>query len=135
MDTSFLPDDGKDDRDMELRNQLRVEWLEKQAKMKNQTLDFDYVYWDGSPHQRELIVKKGDSIETFLQRCRQQLRADFVEMKSQSVDQMMFIKSDTIIPHQYTFYDLILTKGMCQITTKITGTFFSRGQKWNVVRV
>ena len=73
-------------------------------------LDFEYVYWDGSPHQRELVVKKGDSIEIFLQRCRQQLRADFVEMKSQSVDQMMFIKSDTIIPHQYTFYDLIVTK-------------------------
>ena len=57
------------------------------------------------------MVKKGDSIETFLQRVRQQLRADFVEMKSQSVDQMMFIKADAIIPHQYTFYDLILTKG------------------------
>jgi len=55
-------------------------------------------------------VKKADSIETFLQRCRQQLRADFVEMKSVAVDQMMFIKADTIIPHQYTFYDLILTK-------------------------
>lgn len=23
---------------------------------------------------------------------------------------MMFIKADTIIPHQYTFYDLIVTK-------------------------
>ena len=43
---------------MELRNQLRKEWLEKQAKLKNQTLDFDYVYWDGSPHQRELVVKE-----------------------------------------------------------------------------
>jgi len=31
-------------------------------------------------------------------------------MKSQAVDQMMFIKSDTIIPHQYTFYDLILRR-------------------------
>ena len=66
-------------------------------------------------HQRELVVKKADSIETFLQRCRQQLRADFVEMKSVAVDQMMFIKADTIIPHQYTFYDLILTKGTFRI--------------------
>jgi len=130
VDTSFLPDDGKDDRDMELRNQLRVEWLEKQAKMKNQTLDFDYVYWDGSPHQRELIVKKGDSIETFLQRCRQQLRADFVEMKSQSVDQMMFIKSDTIIPHQYTFYDLILTKAEGK-----SGTLFESDPEQDVTKI
>ena len=87
-------------------------------KTKYKTLDFEYVYWDGSPHQRELVVKKGDSIETFLQRVRQQLRADFVEMKSQSVDQMMFIKADTIIPHQYTFYDLILTKGKIFISCK-----------------
>jgi len=36
VDTSFLPDDGKDDRDMELRNQLRVEWLNQQTKLKNQ---------------------------------------------------------------------------------------------------
>ena len=40
----------------------------------------------------ELVLKKGDTIEIFLQRVRQQLRADFVEMKSQSVDQMMFVK-------------------------------------------
>ena len=40
MDTSFLPDDGKDDRDMELRNQLRVEWLNQQTKLKNQELCF-----------------------------------------------------------------------------------------------
>lgn len=110
VDTSFLPDDGKDEREREAREGLRQEWLRQQEKLKNQTLDFEYVYWDGSPHQRELVVKKGDSIEIFLQRCRQQLRADFVEMKSQSVDQMMFIKSDTIIPHQYTFYDLIVTR-------------------------
>ena len=38
VDTSFLPDDGKDDRDMELRNQLRVEWLNQQTKLKNQEL-------------------------------------------------------------------------------------------------
>ena len=86
-------------------------------------MEFEYVYWDGSPHPRDLVVKKGDTIEIFLQRCRQQLRIDFIEMKSQAVDQvfvvlklflksfqMMFIKADTIIPHQYTFYDLIVTK-------------------------
>jgi len=110
VDTSFLPDDGKDEREKVEREALRIEWLANQEKLKNQTLDFQYVYWDGSPHQRELVLKKGDTIEIFLQRVRQQLRADFVEMKSQSVDQMMFVKADTIIPHQYTFYDLIASK-------------------------
>ena len=51
-------------------------------------MEFEYVYWDGSPHPRDLVVKKGDTIEIFLQRCRQQLRIDFIEMKSQAVDQV-----------------------------------------------
>ena len=52
VDTSFLPDDGKDEREREARESLRQEWLRTQEKLKNQTLDFEYVYWDGSPHQR-----------------------------------------------------------------------------------
>lgn len=52
VDTSFLPDDGKDEREREAREGLRQEWLRQQEKLKNQTLDFEYVYWDGSPHQR-----------------------------------------------------------------------------------
>lgn len=52
-------------------------------------MEFEYVYWDGSPHPRDLVVKKGDTIETFLQRCRQQLRIDFIEMKTQAVDQVI----------------------------------------------
>lgn len=56
VDTSFLPDDGKDDRDMELRKTLRIEWLENQKKLKNQTLDFEYVFWDGSPESFHFIT-------------------------------------------------------------------------------
>ena len=52
VDTSFLPDDGKDEREKVEREALRIEWLANQEKLKNQTLDFQYVYWDGSPHQR-----------------------------------------------------------------------------------
>lgn len=110
VDTSFLPSDGKNEKEQSEREEIRKIWIEQQARLKNQIMEFEYVYWDGSPHPRDLVVKKGDTIEIFLQRCRQQLRIDFIEMKSQAVDQMMFIKADTIIPHQYTFYDLIVTK-------------------------
>ena len=38
VDTSFLPDDGKDEREREEREALRQEWLLQQDKLKNQTL-------------------------------------------------------------------------------------------------
>ena len=61
VDTSYLPDDGKDDRDMELRNQLRVEWLENQKRLKAQKIHIEYVFWDGSPHQKTVTVVKASA--------------------------------------------------------------------------
>lgn len=60
-------------------------------------MEFEYVYWDGSPHPRDLVVKKGDTIEIFLQRCRQQLRIDFIEMKSQAVDQVSCLSKTSVL--------------------------------------
>ena len=34
----------------------------------------------------------------------------FNELKIVSVDQLMYVKEDIILPHHYTFYDLIVTK-------------------------
>jgi protein FAM50 len=51
-------------------------------------------------------VKKGDKISTFLEKARQQ----FPELRGTSVDNLMYIKEDLIIPHHYTFYDFIVNK-------------------------
>jgi len=50
--------------------------------------------------------KKGDSISSFLDKCRQQ----FPELRAVSVDNLMYVKEDIIIPHHYTFYDFIINK-------------------------
>lgn len=39
--------------------------------------------------------KKGDSIAQFLEKCRQQ----FPELRAVSVDNLMYIKEDLIVPH------------------------------------
>lgn len=93
-----------------VREQLRQEWEERQERMKNEEIDITYSYWDGSGHRRTARMKKGNSIQQFLQKCLESLRREFNDLKVVSVDQMMYVKEDLIIPHHYTFYDFIVTK-------------------------
>jgi protein FAM50 len=41
---------------------------------------------------------------------RQDLLAEFPQLRSVSSDNLLYIKEDLIIPHTYSFYDLIITK-------------------------
>ncbi|CAD6935274.1 unnamed protein product [Tilletia controversa] len=106
VDTSFLPDREREEQDRRQRETLRQEFLRKQEEMKNEAIEITYSYWDGSGHRRVVKCKKGDSIAQFLEKCRQQ----FPELRGISVDNMMYIKEDLIIPHHYTFYDFIVNK-------------------------
>jgi len=92
------------------REELRQEWAAKQEKIKSEEIDIVYSYWDGSGHRRQVRMHKGNSIHQFLQRCLEQLRREFNELKLASVDQLMYVKEDLIIPHHSTFYDFIVTK-------------------------
>ncbi|KAL9936125.1 hypothetical protein V8E36_004967 [Tilletia maclaganii] len=106
VDTSFLPDREREEDDRRQREALRQEFLRKQDEMKNESVEITYSYWDGSGHRKVVKCKKGDSIAQFLEKCRQQ----FPELRGISVDNMMYIKEDLIIPHHYTFYDFIVNK-------------------------
>ncbi|GAB1598050.1 protein FAM50A-like [Argonauta hians] len=110
VDTSFLPDRDREEEENKLREQLRQEWVAKQEKIKNEEIEITYSYWDGSGHRRQVKMKKGNSIQQFLQRCLENLRKEFNDLKSITVDQLMYVKEDLIIPHHYTFYDFIVTK-------------------------
>jgi hypothetical protein len=57
-----------------------------------------------------LKVRKGDTMGEFLRKVRDQLAGDFREMRGASVDQMLYIKEDLIIPHDFTFNWFILNK-------------------------
>ncbi|KAI0637024.1 XAP5-domain-containing protein [Trametes polyzona] len=106
VDTSFLPDREREEAERREREALRQEWIRRQEELKNEEVEITYSYWDGSGHRKSVTCKKGDSISTFLEKCRQQ----FPELRGISVDNLMYVKEDLIIPHHYTFYDFIVNK-------------------------
>lgn len=63
IDTSFLPDREREEEERRVREELRQEWLSKQQKIKNETIQITYSYWDGSGHRKEVEVR------TFLSHC------------------------------------------------------------------
>ncbi|SGY67302.1 BQ5605_C004g02764 [Microbotryum silenes-dioicae] len=106
IDTSFLPDREREESERKVRDELRREWLTKQETMKAEDIEITYSYWDGSGHRKVVTCKKGDTIAQFLDKCRLQ----FPELRAVSVDNLMYIKEDLIIPHHYTFYDFIVNR-------------------------
>ncbi|WWC65831.1 uncharacterized protein I303_108453 [Kwoniella dejecticola CBS 10117] len=106
VDTSFLPDRNREERELVEREELRKKWLAQQETTKGETIEITYSFWDGSGHRKSVECKKGDDIGTFLNKCRQQ----FPELRGTSVENLMYIKEDLIIPHHYTFYDFIINK-------------------------
>lgn len=110
VDTSFLPDREREEAENRLREQLRQEWVTKQEQLKNEEIEITYSYWDGSGHRRIARMRKGNTVSQFLHRCLETLRKDFTELRVATVDQLMYIKEDLIIPHHYSFYDFIVTK-------------------------
>ncbi|KAH3764133.1 Protein FAM50 [Pelomyxa schiedti] len=103
IDTSFLPDRERELRATELREKLAKEWLAEQEKIKKEVIEITFSFWDGSGHRRTSKVPKGTTIEQFLET----VKHDFKEIRNISVDNLMFVKEDLIIPHHYSFYDLI----------------------------
>eukprot|EP00467_Chlorarachnion_reptans_P023946 CAMPEP_0114514030 /NCGR_PEP_ID=MMETSP0109-20121206/15920_1 /TAXON_ID=29199 /ORGANISM="Chlorarachnion reptans, Strain CCCM449" /LENGTH=319 /DNA_ID=CAMNT_0001694011 /DNA_START=60 /DNA_END=1019 /DNA_ORIENTATION=- len=110
VDTSFLPDKTREDEEQKLRDKLKQEWQSKQDQMKKEVIEVTYSYWDGTGHRRMIQVPKGLTIVKFLERCRRDLCDEFHELRGVSPENLMYIKEDVIIPHTYTFYDLIISK-------------------------
>jgi len=106
VDTSFLPDREREEEERRAREELRKEWLRKQEEIKAEEIEIVYSYWDGSGHRKSVKCKKGNDIATFLGL----VRAQIPELRGVSVDNMMYVKEDLIIPHHYTFYDFIVNK-------------------------
>ena len=110
VDTFFLPDVDRDEEENKLREKLRDEWEQRQRKLKEETVEITYSYWDGSGHRKSVNMKKGNTIYQFLQKCLDDLRIDFPELRAVTADQLVYVKEDLIIPQTNTFYDFIVTK-------------------------
>nr|XP_027097955.1 protein XAP5 CIRCADIAN TIMEKEEPER-like [Coffea arabica]XP_027097956.1 protein XAP5 CIRCADIAN TIMEKEEPER-like [Coffea arabica]XP_027097957.1 protein XAP5 CIRCADIAN TIMEKEEPER-like [Coffea arabica] len=110
VETSFLPDSEREAEEQAERERLRKLWLVEQERIKNEPLEITYSYWDGTGHRRVIQVRKGDSIGEFLRAVQQQLAPEFREVRTTSVDNLLYVKEDLIIPHQHSFYELIVNK-------------------------
>ncbi|KAJ8776129.1 hypothetical protein J1605_015790 [Eschrichtius robustus] len=92
------------------------EWGHRGLEAKRQfcfvgeEIEITFSYWDGSGHRRTVKMKKGNTMQQFLQKALEILRKDFSELRSAGVEQLMYIKEDLIIPHHHSFYDFIVTK-------------------------
>lgn len=56
VDTSFLPDREREEKDRLAREELRQQWLAKQEVMKGEAIEITYSYWDGSGHRKSVAV-------------------------------------------------------------------------------
>ncbi|KAB0336743.1 hypothetical protein FD755_025872, partial [Muntiacus reevesi] len=83
---------------------------EPQGAGRGEEIEITFSYWDGSGHRRTVKMKKGNTMQQFLQKALEILRKDFSELRSAGVEQLMYIKEDLIIPHHHSFYDFIVTK-------------------------
>ncbi|KAJ8765074.1 hypothetical protein K2173_010553 [Erythroxylum novogranatense] len=110
VETSFLPDSEREAEEQAERERLRKQWLREQEQIKNEPLEITYSYWDGTGHRRSIKVRKGDSIGGFLRAVQQQLAPEFREIRTTSVENLLYVKEDLIIPHQHSFYELIVNK-------------------------
>ncbi|KAI8112605.1 hypothetical protein M9434_003926 [Picochlorum sp. BPE23] len=108
--TDFLPDKDRELEEERMRNELKNEWIQRQAEIKKEPLEITYSYYNGSGHRKSVTVCKGDTVSTFLKAVQQQLAPDFREIKSSSSSSLMYIKEDVILPHTMTFYELISKK-------------------------
>ncbi|CAH2061638.1 unnamed protein product [Thlaspi arvense] len=100
VETNFLPDSEREAEEQAERERLKKQWLREQEQIKSLSI-----------LQLLLIsVRKGDPIGNFLRSVQQQLAPDFREIRTASVENLLYVKEDLIIPHQHSFYELIINK-------------------------
>ncbi|XP_078448336.1 XAP5 family protein [Wolffia australiana] len=110
VETSFLPDSEREAEEEAERERLRKQWFREQELIRNEPLEITYSYWDGAGHRRVIKVRKGDTIGEFLRAVQLQLAPEFREVRTTSVENLLYVKEDLIIPHQHSFYELIVNK-------------------------
>lgn len=111
VNTGFLFDAQREGDMLKKRQELIKEYQTDQAQAQGEKLEVVYSYWDGSGHRRSTTVDKGFTIQKFLARIKGELeKTDFPELRTVSVDNLMYVKEDIIVPGNVSFYELIRDK-------------------------
>ncbi|CDU19644.1 uncharacterized protein PY17X_1248500 [Plasmodium yoelii] len=120
VNTSFLKDKDRD-RKIELKKkELRELYFKLENEQKEKDIEITYSYYDGSGHRRKILVKQKNTIGQFINKCVDNLKHEFTNLRSASCETLMFVKEDLILPNYLTFYELIKNKAQGK-----TGPLFS----------
>ncbi|KAK9390232.1 XAP5, circadian clock regulator-domain-containing protein [Lipomyces mesembrius] len=105
-DTSFLMTKETGEWERQKREELRKEFLRRQEEIKEEKAHLQFCYFDGTYVPGKITIKKGDQIWVMLDRTRKGKK----EFHRGTVDDIIFVKDNIIIPHHYDFYYFILNK-------------------------
>ncbi|KAK9238862.1 XAP5, circadian clock regulator-domain-containing protein [Lipomyces kononenkoae] len=106
VDTSFLITKETDDGTRQEQEDLENEFLRRQEQVREEKVDLQFCYFDGTYIPGKVTVKKGDQIWVMLDRTRKGKK----EFHRGTVDDIMFVKDNIIIPHHYDFHYFIVNK-------------------------
>ncbi|KAK6332235.1 hypothetical protein TWF696_002956 [Orbilia brochopaga] len=92
-------------KEAEMRESLRKEFNKLQDQIRNEEISIPFVFYDGTNVPGgECKMKKGEAVWLFLERARR-TRGLWHRV---SVDDLMFVRGEIIIPHHYEFYYFIV---------------------------
>jgi protein FAM50 len=106
----FLPDAEREKAEAELEQKLEQEWKELNEKLKKEKIEIVFSYYDGASHRKKLLIPREYTVLKFIDEAKKLLTADFPSLAFSSSSNFMFVKEDTILPHNATFHELILSK-------------------------
>lgn len=66
VDTSFLPDREREEKERKIREELRQQFLREQEETKQQDIDIVCSYWDGSGHRTVVTVSSASTVGAML---------------------------------------------------------------------
>jgi len=100
VNTSFLPDREREERERTTNELNRQAWLKKQEEIKAESLEIQFAYFDGLSHLGSVSVKKGDPVFNLIDRAKQ----GFPAIRDVATEKLMFAKDDVIIPQELSLY-------------------------------
>ncbi|KAK9367099.1 XAP5, circadian clock regulator-domain-containing protein [Lipomyces kononenkoae] len=106
VDTSFLTTKENEQWMSQQQEDLQNELLRQQEQSREEKVDLQFCYFDGTYVPGKVTVKKGDQIWVMLDRTRKGKK----ELHRGTVDDIIFVKDNIIIPHHYDFHYFIVKK-------------------------
>mmetsp|Transcript_15648 Transcript_15648/g.13692 ORF Transcript_15648/g.13692 Transcript_15648/m.13692 type:complete len:219 (+) Transcript_15648:162-818(+) len=107
VNTSFLKDEEKDMVE-EIKRKAKVNKLiHKNFETREELIKLKYSYWDGSGVNKEIIVKKGETIRDVIQKCLKRIEKINGSLLGATADTFMMVKADVILPNHLLVLDYL----------------------------